>query len=127
MDDLDQVEVSEATGPHRVRRENNKLCFGGAALTTSLAAYRRVCLPFGVLAFRVTWIAAFLLSFASSSPATTQKNLLAGPSASADTRLLSPSSDSPKAESVTTPEPAPADQSTQLAANVQPAGVIERI
>jgi outer membrane protein insertion porin family len=103
------------------------LCFGGAALKTSTAAYRRVCLPFGVLAFRVTWIAAFLLSFASSSPATTQKNLLAGPSASADTRLLSPSSDSPKAESVTTPEPAPADQSTQLAANVQPAGVIERI
>src|SRR5580700_9459475 len=117
----------QTTGPHRVRRENNKLCFGGAALKTSTAAYRRVCLPFGVLAFRVTWIAAFLLSFAASSPATTQKNLLAGPSASADMPLLSLPSDSPKAESVTTPEPAPADQSTQLAANVQPAGVIERI
>ena len=36
-------------------------------MTTSLAAYRRVCLPFGVLAFRVTWIAAFVLAFAAGS------------------------------------------------------------
>jgi outer membrane protein insertion porin family len=84
-------------------------------------------LPFGVLAFRVTWIAAFLLSFASSSPATTQKNLLAGPSASADTRLWSPPSDSPKAESVTKPDPQSAQQGAQLPPNAQSQGVIERI
>jgi outer membrane protein insertion porin family len=134
MDDLDQVEVSEATGPHRVRRENNKLCFGGAALTTSLAAHRRVCLPFGVLAFRVVWIAAFLLSFAASSPATTQKNLLAGPSASAGAAHLSASTrstsfDSSEASSVTE-VPASDEQSRQQGAQLPSTaqgGVIERI
>ncbi len=86
-------------------------------------------MPFGVLAFRVTWIAAFLLSFASSAPAITQKNLLGGPSASADTPLLSPlpDSDSPRAESVTKPEPQSAQKGAQLAPNAQPQGVIERI
>ncbi len=84
-------------------------------------------MPFGVLASRVTWIAAFFLFLASSSPAATQKSLLAGLSASADARWLSPSSDSAKSESVTTGEPAAADQDVQQAANVQPAGVIQRI
>src|SRR6202790_607950 len=117
------------TGPHRVGRENNKLCFGGAALTTSMAAYRRVCLLFGVLAFRVTWIAAFFLFLAASSPATTQKNLLAGLSASADMRLLSPrtDSDSPKADLVTSAEPPATQQGAQQAASGRPQGVIERI
>src|SRR5271154_2234059 len=114
---------AETTGPHRVRRENNKLCFGGAALTTSQAAYRRVCLPFGVLAFRVTWFAVFFLSLAASSPAATQKNLLAGPSATADSAFLSQPSDSPKADSVTPANP----QSSQQPANAQPPAVIERI
>jgi len=93
-----------------------------------MAAYRRVCLPFGVLAFRVTWIAAFFLSFASSSPAATQKYLLAGPSASAEEGWLSPpsNSDSPKAESVTTAGPQAAQGAPQ-AANGQPVAVIERI
>src|SRR5580698_2563634 len=106
---------------------------GGAALTTSLAAYSRVCLPFGVLAFRVTWIAAFFLSLAASSPATTQKNLLAGPSASADSASLSraSSSDSPKADSVAVPEPVPSQQATPQAAQQPPNGqtqaVVERI
>jgi outer membrane protein insertion porin family len=80
-------------------------------------------LPFGVLAFRVTWIAVFFFSFAASSPATTQKNLLAGSSASADTLFLSPSSDSPKPESVTTPDP----QAPEQAASGQTPGVIEHI
>jgi outer membrane protein insertion porin family len=94
-----------------------------------MAAYRRVCLPFGVLAFRVTWLAVFFLSFAASSPATTQKNLLAGPSASADSGSLSLSSDSdsPKTESVTPAEPQDAPQSAQAPANGQPAAVVERI
>src|SRR5271155_224415 len=105
------------------------MCFGGAALTTSMAAYRRVCLPFGVLASRVTWLAVFFLSFAASSPAATQKNLLAGPSASADSGLstLSSGSDSPKTESVTPAEPQDAPQSAQAPANGQPAAVVERI
>jgi len=84
-------------------------------------------LPFGVLAFRVTWLASFFLFLAASSPATTQKNLLAGPSASADSGFLSSPSDSLKADSVTTNEPAASEQGAQLAASVQPPGVIERI
>jgi len=86
-------------------------------------------LPFGVLAFRVTWIAAFFLFLASSSPAATQKNLLAGPSASADTPLLSPrfDSDSPITGSVTTAEPAATQQGAPQAANSPAQGVIERI
>ena len=86
-------------------------------------------MPFGVLAFRVTWIAAFFLSFAASSPAATQENLLAGPSASADAGWLSLpfDSDSPRAESVTTTDPQAAQQGVQQAANGQPVAVIERI
>ena len=86
-------------------------------------------MPFGVLAFRVTWIAAFFLSFAASSPAATQKNLLAGPSASADSGWLSLpfDSDSPRAESVTTTDPQAAQQGVRQAANGQPVAVIERI
>src|SRR5271155_2520005 len=117
------------TSPHRVRRENNKLCFGGAALTTSMASYRRVCLPFGVLASRVTWLAVFFLSFAASSPAATQKNLPAGPSASADSGLstLSSGSDSPKTESVTPAEPQDAPQTPQAPQDQPPAAVVDRI
>jgi outer membrane protein insertion porin family len=86
-------------------------------------------LPFGVLAFRVTWLASFFLFLAAGSPATTQKNLLAGLSAYADTRRLSPrsDSDSPKTDSVTIAEPASAQRGSQQAANGQPQGVIERI
>jgi outer membrane protein insertion porin family len=86
-------------------------------------------LPFGVLAFRVTWIATFFLFLASSSPATTQKTLLAGPSASADSLRLSSGSDSdsPETDSVTTAEPATAQSGAQQAAGGQPQGVIERI
>jgi outer membrane protein insertion porin family len=89
-------------------------------------------LPFGVLAFRVAGIAVFLFSLASSSPATTQKNLLAGPSAFADASHLSSSLtfDSPKSELVTTAtatEPQSPQQGAQLSSNPQTPGVIERI
>jgi len=79
------------------------------------------------LAFRVAWIAAFFLSLASSSPATTQKNLLAGPSASVDSGWLSLPSDSPKAESVTTAEQEATQQVAPQAASAQPQAIIERI
>jgi len=86
-------------------------------------------LPFGVLAFRVTWIAAFFLSLASSSPATTQKNLLAGPSAYADMGRLSRGSDSDsrRTDSVTTAEPATAQAGAPQVTGGQPQGVVERI
>ena len=85
-------------------------------------------MPFGVLAFRVTWIAALVLAFAAGSPATTQKNLLAGPSASADTVSLSFASDSSNAESFTPPEPQAAQQGERLdAPSGQSQGIIERI
>jgi outer membrane protein insertion porin family len=89
-----------------------------------MAAHRKVCLPFGVLALRGTWIAAFFLLLASSSPATTQKNLLAGSSASADTPSFSVSADLPIPDS---PSTASQPQAVQQAANAQPQGVIERI
>ncbi|HXJ06955.1 MAG TPA: outer membrane protein assembly factor BamA [Candidatus Acidoferrum sp.] len=99
------------------------MCFGGAALKTSTAAYSRVCLPFGVLASRATWIAAALLFFAASSPAATHKNLLADASASAAPGLSSFSSDSSSDDSALTGEP----QASTQAPNGQPQFVIERI
>jgi outer membrane protein insertion porin family len=90
---------------------------------TSTAAYRKVCLPFGVLAFRVTWLAAFFLFFAASLPAETQKNFLADASASAAPGLSSFSSDSSSDDSVTSDEP----PASQQPANAQPQSVIERI
>jgi outer membrane protein insertion porin family len=81
-------------------------------------------LPFGVLAFRVTWIAAFFLSFAASSPAATQKTLLAGASVFASPAEVSHSSDSAKDEPVTSTTAAQAPAQT---ANGQPQVVIERI
>jgi outer membrane protein insertion porin family len=89
-------------------------------------------LPFGVLAFRVAGIAVFFFSLASSSPATTQKNLLAGPSAFAGASHLSSSFsfDSPKPELVTNAnptEPQSPQQGAQLSSNPQTPGVIERI
>ena len=45
-----------------------QFAFGGAALKTSSAAYRKVCLLFGVSLGRVSWIAALLLSLAFVIP-----------------------------------------------------------
>jgi len=84
-------------------------------------------LPFGVLAFRVTWFAALFLSLAASSPAATQKSLLGGPSASADSGWLSLPVDSPRAESAGTAQAAATQQVAQQPANAQPQAVVERI
>jgi outer membrane protein insertion porin family len=84
-------------------------------------------LPFGVLAFRVTWFATFFLSLATSSPAATQKSLLGGPSASADSGWLSLSANSPKAESATTAQPPATQQVAQQPASAQPQAIVERI
>ncbi len=87
-------------------------------------------MPFGVLAFRVTWIAAFLFSLASSSPATAQQNLpvTASAAAAADTSLLAPNSASFDKRK---DEPAAAEQTQSLqrttAATDQPQFVIEHI
>jgi len=103
------------------------LCFGGAALMTSQAARRKVCSPFGVLAFRCTWIAAFFLLLATGSPAATQTNLLSAESASADPGLLSLSPDSLNDETFAAAQPQAPQDATQQAANGQPQAVIERI
>src|SRR5258708_17572653 len=58
-----------------------QLEFGGAALTTSSAAQRRVCSPFGFFAARVTWMIAFVFLFSIASPAAPrEKNTAAAPS-----------------------------------------------
>ncbi len=84
-------------------------------------------MPFGVLAFRVTWFATLFLSLAASSPAATQKSLLGGPSAFADSGWLSLPADSPKAESTTTVQSPATQQVAQQPANGQPQAVVERI
>jgi outer membrane protein insertion porin family len=98
------------------------LRFGGAALKASTAAYRRVCLLFRVLAFRVTWIAAFVFGLAASSPATAHKHLLAGTSTSTAAQSSSPVSDASQQEMT----PA-GSQEPQQPANAQAQVVIERI
>jgi outer membrane protein insertion porin family len=87
-------------------------------------------LPFGVLAFRVTWIAAFLLSLASSSPATAQQNLsvTASAAAAADSSLHTPdsaSSDKLKDEQAAAGQTQSLQRTT--AATDQPQFVIEHI
>lgn len=50
-----------------------QLGFGGAALTISLAAQRRVCLPFGILASRLACVASVFFLFATIAPASTRE------------------------------------------------------
>ena len=94
---------------------------------TSKAAYRRVCSPFGVLAFRVSWIAAFSFLLAVSSPAAAQKDFLSGESASADPGFLSPRSDPSWDGAAAIASPPGGQQAAQPAANGRPPSVIERI
>ena len=84
-------------------------------------------MPFGVLAFRVSWIAAVVLLLAASSPAATRKNLLSAESAFADLGFLSLPFDSPADEAVATAQPQAQQQAPQQAANGKPPSVIERI
>ena len=67
--------------------------FGGAALTTSLAAHRKVCSPFGDLAARVLGIVAIVFFFAIASPAAPPQNLHADASSSSPAVLFSASID----------------------------------
>jgi outer membrane protein insertion porin family len=75
------------------------------------------------LVLRAAWIAALICFFAASSPAATQKNLLAGASASAATGLLSLSADSLKNDSDTTGQ----SETSQQNPTGQTQVVIERI
>ncbi|MGB6598242.1 MAG: outer membrane protein assembly factor BamA [Candidatus Acidiferrum sp.] len=84
-------------------------------------------MPFGVLTFRASWLAACLVLLAASSPAATRENLLSAESAFADPGKLSLSSDSRSAEADTTAEPQSQEQAPQEAANGRPQSVIERI
>src|SRR2546427_664599 len=70
-----------------------QLEFGGAALTTSSAAQRRVCLPCGFFAARVTLTIALVFLFAIASPAATRENPRADASSSASSYLFSASFD----------------------------------
>src|SRR6266849_3896604 len=99
------------------------LGFGGAALRTSSAACRRVCLPFEVLAFQVISTAAILLLFAGSSPAATQSNLRAEDSVFAAAEPFSSSSESPAANAEFSPA---LSEDQQTTAN-QPQAVVDRV
>src|SRR5713101_4224120 len=99
------------------------LGFGGAALRTSSAACRRVCLPFEVLAFQVISTAAILLLFAGSSPAATQSNLRAEDSVLAAAEPFSSSSESPAANAELSPA---LSEDQQTTAN-QPQAVVDRV
>ena len=90
---------------------------------TSLAAQRRVCLPFGVLLARVGWIAAMVLTLAAGSHGATQQNHKAGALASADAIPSSTFLDSAATDSGTSSEA----EAGQQRASDQPQVVIERI
>src|SRR5260370_33706175 len=70
-----------------------QLEFGGAALTPSAGAQRRVCLPFGFFASRVTWLIAIVFLFAMGSAAAPRENSDAGASLSSRSYLFSASFD----------------------------------
>lgn len=90
-------------------------------------------MPFGVLAIRVSSIAAFLFLLTTVSPAATHNyNFRSAPSASADRASLSSNLDSPASEKVTVAEPQlsqeqAAQQNAQQGEVAKPGAVIERI
>ncbi len=98
--------------------------FGGAALTSSLAAQIRVCSSFGLLRVRILWIAGVVLLLASGLPATASENLT--PDDSAHSQPVAPldSSDSPKVSAATDAE---SDQTPQARQDQPPAAVVDRI
>jgi outer membrane protein insertion porin family len=98
------------------------LSLGGAAWMTSLAAQRRVCLPFVVLLGRISWIAALVLTLAAGSRGATEQNREAGAAASAEGSPSSASLDSSTADLVTN---SGAEEGQQPSG--QPQVVIERI
>src|SRR5713226_4405906 len=70
-----------------------QLAFGGAALTTSSAAQRRVCSPFEVFVARVLRIIAMVFLLAIVAPAARPENPPAGVSPSSSSYLFSASFD----------------------------------
>jgi hypothetical protein len=90
---------------------------------TSMAAQRRVCLPFVVLLARGSWIAAIILTLVSASYGATQQNRKAGALASADAIPSSTSLDSSAVDSGTGFRA----EAGQQRASEQPQVVIERI
>jgi outer membrane protein insertion porin family len=90
---------------------------------TSLAAQRRVCLPFVVLLARGSWIAAMILTLASASHGAVQQNRRAGALASANAIPSSTSLDSAATDSGTSS----GAEAGQQRASDQPQVVIERI
>src|SRR5712692_3113410 len=70
-----------------------QLEFGGAAMTTSSAAQRRVCSPFGFFAARVTCMIALVFLFAIVSPARPREDARADASLSTHAYLFSASFD----------------------------------
>src|SRR5260370_16480159 len=70
-------------------------------MTTSLAAQRRVCSPFGFFAARVTWIIALVFLFAIASPAAPRENNSADASSSSPRVLFSASFDYATGKEVT--------------------------
>src|SRR5260370_11639625 len=70
-------------------------------MTTSLAAQRRVCSPFGCFAARVTWIIALVFLFAIASPAAPRENNSADASSSSPRVLFSASFDYATGKEVT--------------------------
>src|SRR6267143_732582 len=105
-----------------------QLEFGGAALTTSSAAQRRVCLPFGFFAARVTWAIVLVFLFAIASTAAPRENLHADASSSAGSYLFSASFDYASGKEVTEDH---SSVDPQAAAQQQPGAhqqfVIDRI
>ena len=101
------VGVSVSTGLYQVRWENSKLRFGGAALSTSTAAYRKVCLPFNVLLVRLVWVVLLFVSLAlvSQASASGRVPLPASPHRSTDT---------PAVESQEPPQQPPASSQEQV-------------
>src|SRR6266481_3046179 len=98
--------------------------FGGAALTTSSAAQRRVCSPFGFFTARVTSLIALVFLFAIASPAAPRENARADSSSSGPVYLFSASFDYATGEEVIEDHSAERPQSLV----VQPQQyVIERI
>src|SRR5271163_350113 len=90
---------------------------------TSLAAQRRVCLPFVVLLARVGWIAAIVLTLASGSHGATQQDRTLGALPSADATASSARLDAAAAESGTSA----VAEAGQQQASAQPPAIIERI
>src|SRR5260370_18640982 len=74
--------------------------FGGAALTTSSAAQRRVCSPFGFFTARVTSLIALVFLFSIASPPAPRQNAPPDSSSSGPVYLFSPSFDYPTCQDV---------------------------